>query len=139
MFLCRCFGETLSTLQFARRAKLIKNKVGNDKNVKVRCSEETVVTSEVCSFIIFSGVPVHNVIKLVSSSGCYQRGCSRKHRYATGRDTQTEGSLDPISTGSSTCRTVRAHCDAYVLHCLLGGRIDSGSLFVCVVFSAQRT
>lgn len=24
---CRCFGETLSTLQFAKRAKLIKNKV----------------------------------------------------------------------------------------------------------------
>lgn len=35
----RCFGETLSTLNFAQRAKLIKNKV--NKNLNVYCLNQT--------------------------------------------------------------------------------------------------
>ena len=32
-YLCRCFGETLSTLNFARRAKMIKNKAVINEDV----------------------------------------------------------------------------------------------------------
>lgn len=36
----KCFGETLSTLQFAQRAKLIKNKVQRNRVAQLNCGEE---------------------------------------------------------------------------------------------------
>ncbi|KAH3768234.1 hypothetical protein DPMN_169446 [Dreissena polymorpha] len=36
---CRCFGETLSTLQFAKRAKMIKNKAVLNENAMGNISQ----------------------------------------------------------------------------------------------------
>lgn len=67
----KCFGETLSTLQFAQRAKLIKN--------KVLCRPFSLSLSRVA---LQTATALLN--RPVLPAGCYQRGYTGKREAATG-------------------------------------------------------